>query len=318
MSSSIFITGISGLLGLNWAFRWRESHDVSGVYLEHPVAMDGVEAGPLDLLDTDAVMRRVMEMRPSLVVHTAGFTSVDGCEREPEQARRIHEDATRNVALAAREAGAGLIHISTDHLFSGVRPMLDEDEPPAPLNVYAATKLAAERIVADSKADALIARTNFYGWGTRRRASLTDWVLAGLESGQPREMFTDVFFTPIQINDLADTLLDLWRASARGVVNVVGRERLSKYAFGLQVARQFGLDADLIFPRSVDTFPFSASRPLDMSLSTARAAAILGRPLPDIAAGLGRLAAERAEGLPAALERAAQPPGAGSARLITP
>lgn len=315
MPSRIFITGISGLLGLNCAFRWRESHDVSGVYREHPVAIDGVEAGPLDLLDADAVRRRVNEIGPALIVHTAGFTSVDGCERDPAQARRIHEDATRNVAVAAREAGAGLIHISTDHLFSGMRPMLDEDEEPAPLNVYAATKLAAEGVVAESKVEALIARTNFYGWGTRRRASLTDWILTALEHGQPREMFTDVFFTPIQINDLADALLDLWRTSARGVVNVVGRERLSKYAFGLQVADRFGFDAELIVPRSVSTFPFSAPRPLDMSLSAARAAAVLGHSLPDVASGLTRLAAERAAGLPAALERAASPPGGGFPHL---
>lgn len=304
MSSRLFITGISGLLGLNAAVRWRGEHAVGGVYLSHPVQIDGVDARPVDLLDADAVRARILESRPSLVVHAAGFTSVDGCEQAPEQARRVHEEATRTVAEATRDAGAGLIHISTDHLFAGTHEMADEDTVPAPLNVYAATKLAAERAVAASGADALMVRTNFYGWGTSRRVSLTDWILAGLETGTRREMFTDVFFTPIQINDLCDAMMALWQSGARGVVNVVGRERLSKYDFGVRVADEFGFDRDLIVPRSVESFPFSAPRPRDMSLSSRKASAALGREMPDAGAGLRRLAAERAAGLPGVLERA--------------
>jgi dTDP-4-dehydrorhamnose reductase len=117
-------------------------------------------------------------------------------------------------------------------------------------------------------------------------------------------MFNDVHFTPIQIGDLVDHVLELWERGARGTFHVVGGERLSKFDFGRRVATQFGYDPSLIVPRSIDAFHFPARRPRDLSLSSAKAAAALGRPLPDIAAGLSRLARELSEDLPVSLERA--------------
>lgn len=304
----LFISGISGLLGLNAAMRLRERYHVSGAYRSHPVVLDGVDAVSQDLLDAEGLLAVCRRVRPDVVIHTAGLTSVDGCERDPEMARRLHEDATRHMLAAAAAVGAGFIHISTDHLFSGAEPLLDENAPPVPLNVYARTKLAAEHLVAGASLDALIVRTNFYGWGTSQRSSLTDWILQALRAGKPREMFTDVFFTPIQINDLVDDLVELWDRGLRGVVNVVGGERLSKFDFGVHVADQFGFDRRLIVPRSVERFPFAAPRPRDMSLASGRAAAALGRPMPDAPAGLARLARELAAGLPASLERAVRVP----------
>lgn len=304
MPDRVFITGISGLLGLNAALHWRSRYDVSGAYHSQPIMIAGVDAGALELTDAAAVKNRLTRARPSIVVHTAGFTSVDGCERDPERARQLHEVATRNVAAAARETGAGLIHISTDHLFDGSAPLLSEDAVPAPQNVYGATKLAAEREVAASEVDALIVRTNFYGWGTSRRASLTDWILSGLEAGRPREMFDDVFFSPIQINDLAEALMTLWHRGARGIVNVAGSDRLSKYDFGVRVADRFALDPSLVVSRSVEGFAFGAPRPRDMSLSSERASRFLGRPMPGIVEGLNRLWVERTADLPRRLEAA--------------
>jgi dTDP-4-dehydrorhamnose reductase len=300
----LLVTGISGLLGLNVALALRGRHAVSGAYLEHPVALDGVRAQALDLTDPGAVRRWIDEEAPDVVLHTAGLTNVDGCETNPALATRLNVDVARNVAEAAAGTGARLIHLSTDHLFKGERPLHTEDDPPSPLNVYARTKLEAEHVVLEAEPRALVVRTNFYGWGHPGRQSFSDWILSAIRRGDPLSMFHDVYITPILVNDLIDALMDLVPVAASGIYNVAGGERVSKYAFGVALARRFGLDESLIRPVSVETFAFKARRPHDMSLCTAKAERVVGYAMPGVDKGLERLAALEHDDVPALLARA--------------
>jgi dTDP-4-dehydrorhamnose reductase len=124
-------------------------------------------------------------------------------------------------------------------------------------------------------------------------------------------MFTDVFITPILINDLLDCILELLERKVSGVLNVAGLERISKYEIGIRTARMFGYGTKQILPIDVENFPFVASRPRDMSLATERVSALLGRAMPDVDASLARLRHLRDTGWPAVLERAIQAPVSG-------
>jgi dTDP-4-dehydrorhamnose reductase len=292
----LYVTGISGLLGLNVALQARDQFEVAGCYQTHPVAADGLDAAALDLTDAVAASTALRNHRPDVIIHTAGLTDVDACERDPTLARRVHVDASRTVAAVAREIGARLIHISTDHLFDGDSPLRTEDDEPSPINTYARTKLEAEIAVLDANPAALVVRTNFYGWGPPHRSSFSDWILRALEAGDELSMFDDIFFTPILVNDLADLLFNLADRDVHGILHVLGRERLSKHAFGLNAARAFALPGDQISATSVEGFPFKAPRPRDMSLSTAKLQRLLGEPPPDVHEGLTRLAALRDTG----------------------
>jgi dTDP-4-dehydrorhamnose reductase len=300
----LLITGISGLLGLNLAVNARERFAVSGCYAEHRVALPGVDAAAVDVRSADAVHRLVARVRPDLVIHTVGMSSVDACENDPGRAQELNVDAAEVVARAARAAGARLVHVSTDHLFDGERARRREDEPLAPLNVYAKTKAEAEAVVLREHAQALVVRTNFYGWGTSVRVSFSDWILRALRSGEPLTMFTDVFFSPLVVDDLADALFDLVERGATGIVNVAAEERLSKYEFALRTAEAFGLPAGKVYAASVERASLRAPRPKDMSLDVARAAALLGRRLPTARDGLLRLRDTGEGGRAAILQRA--------------
>jgi dTDP-4-dehydrorhamnose reductase len=216
----------------------------------------------------------------------------------------VNVTAAREVAQQARGRGIRLVHISTDHLFDGTKPDRRESDALAPLNVYAKTKAEAEHAVLDAYPGALVVRTNFYGWGTSIRTSFSDWILAGLRAGRTLTMFEDVFFSPILVNDLADALFTLIERDTRGLLNVAGGERVSKYAFAREAAEVFGLSRETLRAVAADTVPLKAPRPHDMSLSSDAVASVLRRGMPRVRAGLVRLRALEDAGWPARLESA--------------
>lgn len=292
----IFLTGGSGLLALNWACTVRSEHEVVLATHTRKVRLARTTALPIALEDTDALSRALCALRPDIVVHTAALSHVDDCERDPQNARFINVALTRNVARAAAAAGAKLVHISTDLLFCGARAFLTEAHPPEPLNVYANIKVEAEHVVAAECPDALIVRTNVFGWGHRYRESFSDWIYYNLKAGHSIRMFDDMYNTPILADRIATAVHALVEHGARGVFNVVGDERVSKYEFGLRLARAFALPESLIVPAQTESAGLLAKRPLDMSLDNSRARAVLGRPLGTTAEYLELLKAQDAGG----------------------
>ncbi len=102
-------------------------------------------------------------------------------------------------------------------------------------------------------------------------------------------MFTDVFFTPILINDLGEIILELVADTASGLYHVAGQERLSKYDFASRIAEVFSIPDPRIQPISVEEMSLRAVRPKDMSLRTDKVARFLGRQMPMVSEGLARL-----------------------------
>lgn len=119
----------------------------------------------LDLADRGAIAERIAEARPEVVVNAAAYTAVDRAESDLEAARAVNAIAPGLIAAACREAGALLVHFSTDYVFDGAKagPWVETD-PVAPLNAYGRTKLEGERAIAASGCDHLVLRTSWvYG-----------------------------------------------------------------------------------------------------------------------------------------------------------
>jgi dTDP-4-dehydrorhamnose reductase len=273
----LLITGGSGFLAVNWACAVRADWEVVLATHRHHVTLEGVTSRPVSLEDEAALASAVREIAPDVVVHTAGLTDVDRCQAEPALATLANATLARNVARAAVRHGAGLVHISTDHLFTGEQPLVTEDTPTQPLNEYAVSKRLAEQWVGEEAPGALIVRTNFFGWGHRTRRSFSDWLIDSLRAHRELSLFDDVHFTPILADRVASSAHALLACEASGIFHVCGDERISKYAFALQLADEFGLPRDLIRRASIAGAGLRAPRPNDMSLSNAKLRAALGR-----------------------------------------
>jgi dTDP-4-dehydrorhamnose reductase len=293
----MLVTGASGLLGANLALQWSEAGvDLTGVYHTHPVRSPGFAACQAELADRAAVQALIRDRAPGWVIHCAAATDVDWCEAHPAGAYRINAEGAGFVAAAARDAGAGLVYISTDAVFDGVRGGYAESDAPAPVNAYAHSKLAGERAVLAAHPAALVVRTNIFGWNARPKRSLAEWALARLEAGEDVPGWTDVVFNPLLANDLADLLLAAMERGLSGVVHFAARNAVSKYAFAQMVARTFGHDADRVRPTSIDDVSFAAPRPRNTTLAVDKACEALGRPMPTVEAGLARFRQLRESG----------------------
>lgn len=267
------------MLALGWALAKRDHHSIILGLHSRKIALRGVETRWTNLESADSAARALAQLQPEVVIHAASMTSVEACESRPELAQHANVELAKNVAQACSSAGIRLVHISTDHLFSGEKAGVSESEPVAPKNVYARTKAEAELRVLEACPQALVVRTNFYGWGPSYRHSFSDVIVTSLREHKPIMLFRDVFYTPILSEFLVNAVHDLVEQRASGILHVVGDERISKYDFGLKLARQFELDASLIKAGCLGDQGALVPRPRDMSLCNEQACRLLGRKL---------------------------------------
>ncbi|MFM7068043.1 MAG: SDR family oxidoreductase [Actinomycetes bacterium] len=211
----------------------------------------------VELTDPDEVSAVAAAIRPNVIIHTAYSQSV----------RADVETATAHVADAAAMVGAKLVHLSTDMVFGGDDAPYDEDATPNPLNEYGRWKVAAERYVQATVADAVITRSSLVV-STNPADHQTRWLVSALRDGRRVTLFHDEYRTPVRAEDLAADLWTLALGDVTGVVHLPGPERLSRAELGVRVARQCGCDSGLIDFASAADHP--EPRPRDLTLATVR------------------------------------------------
>ncbi len=284
----LLVTGITGLLGSALA---REAslreHLTLGVARHPEKASVPCDTLAADVSDPAAVFSLIETFRPDILIHAAAITSVDRCESEPEAAAAVNVGSTVHLLKALAGRRCRFIFISTDSVFDGKKGNYCEGDPTAPLHMYGRTKLEAERAILKSRPDASIIRTAFYGWNILPdNNSLAEWILNSLQEGKPFKGFVDLFFSPISSNHLAQLLLDVAEGDSAGVLHLAGSEGCSKYEFARQLASLFGYPENLVVPVENHAAKLKVKRPLNVTLSVAKAQRVLCRPLPNLIDGL--------------------------------
>ena len=263
------IVGASGFVGsvLQSAF----GSDAVGTYCAHPV--EGLRQ--LDMRDGAAVQRLVAEVRPALIIQPAAQPNVDWCEDHEQESYDINVAGTRNVAEAARAAGARFAFFSTDYVFDGAAGPYAEDAPTNPPNVYGRHKLEAERLIAATLQDYLIVRVcGVYGF-ERQGKNFVMGLLARGRRGEPMNVASDQRGTPTYGDNLAAAVKELALSGHRGIYHVVGPECLNRLSFARLACDVFGLDAGFLRPRTTAELGQRAPRPLRCGLQTAKVRAVL-------------------------------------------
>ena len=279
---TIVFAGGSSLLAQSWIREEQPEYNfILGVHKREPDQNKGRNV-VLAYENPEKLAKQFQQLKADIVVNCIGLTNVEACEEDEKLAAYTNVEIAQNIAQAGKLSKVKLVHISTDHLFDGTKAYASELEKKVPVNAYGRTKSQGEDVVFDTYPDALVIRTNFFGWGPSYKPSFSDKILNSLERNTPIQLFDDVYYTPVSVVSLREHILALVEKSATGIYNVTSSERITKYEFGCQLADAFGYSKNLIEPVSIESISGLTQRPKDMSLSNHKLSVFLSKSIPSL------------------------------------
>ena len=252
-----------------------------------------VDRESVDLADPDQTRQLVRRVAPDVILNAAAYTAVDRAESEMALAHAINALAPRVLAEEAAERNALLVHYSTDYVFDGSKQVpWTEDDAPAPLSVYGATKLAGEQAIQDSRAPYLIFRTSWvYGphgnnflltmlrlARERDRLSIVDDQIGAPTTSIELARATHTIVTGVLAGRFGDSQnwSGLYHMTCAGSVSWFGFAQ----AIFARASGQLGVKAPELIPIGTKDYPTAAARPRNSVLSNARLNARFGVQLP--------------------------------------
>ena len=228
----------------------------------------------LDIADEESVRGAISSHRPDWVINAAAYNQVDDAESDAESAMRVNGLAVRAIAMACHEAGATLLHFSSDYVFAGDKgAAYDEQDNPGPLSAYGVSKLTGELFARSRCAAHYVLRVaGVYGPPGRytRRGNFVEFVLRKCAEGASFGIVSDHVASPTYGPALAARSLDiLERRIPFGLYHLAGGQAVSWFDFATKVARAASCAARI---SPTDRFEYRppAARPLFSALSNAR------------------------------------------------
>ncbi len=293
---NVLVTGGSGLLG--WEFLrqapagWHIAvaiHRNSDLTLTSPRQL----TVPLDITDRSQVKKVVGDLHPEAVIHLGSMGSLDQCKDDPDRARLVNVEGTRNLLEFSADCAHMFLFASTMYVFDGKNPPYDEEATANPVNHYARTKLEAEGLVlAMSRRPVILRPMTMYGWhAPAQRKNWVTWLIDKLQKGEPVEVVDDVYNDYLWVADAAGSIYAALERDARGIFHVGGPEVASRYDFSRKVAEVFDLPLELIGRVSSDHFPTLAQRPGNTACCIRKLREVLGIEPLGIEAGLREMRA---------------------------
>ena len=244
----ILITGSNGMLG----------HDLIEVLKDkHELLL--TTSKTLDITDGDSVMDFILKSNPDIVINSAAYTDVDGCESNPDLAYNVKGEGVKNLALACREVDCPLVHISTDYVFNGQndRPWVEDDEI-GPISIYGKSKLEGEEHIKEILEKYFIVRTAWlYGVNGR------NFPRTMLELAQNHSEITVVYDevgTPTYTPDLAKGISELIETDYYGTYHLTNSGNCSWCEFARYIFEVADVDVNVI-PVTASEFARPAPRP---------------------------------------------------------
>jgi dTDP-4-dehydrorhamnose reductase len=289
----ILVLGANGQLGSDILRLWRDP----------AVAVLAATRADADVTVSEAVRTLFERARPDVVVNTTAFHNLPACEAEPAEAFRVNAIGARNVAAAARDAGASVVQLSTDYVFDGEKgaPYLEGDARRS-LNAYGATRIAGEDMVAQANPEHAIVRVaGLYGLAgsAGKGGNFVETMLRLAHEGKPIRVVADQLTAPTNTAEVAEALLPLLKAGGRGTFHLAPADCCSWAEFAAAIFEACGLEPDFA-PITSAEFGGPVRRPAYSVLASIRAPAL--RPWRD---GLIRYLREKGDlARPASVERA--------------
>lgn len=257
MLGRVLVVGAGGQLG----------HELSRT-APQSVQLTALDKTGLDLTVQQLVLKQVINNRPDWIINTAAYTAVDKAEEQPELAYRVNRDGAANLAIAAKQAGARLIHVSTDFVFDGTKssPYLVDDVP-NPKSVYGASKQAGDEAVLSILPDNLVIIRTAWVYSSHGQ-NFVKTMLRLMAEREELGIVDDQVGTPTWAHGLAEIIWQVIDNRLSGLYHWTDAGVASWYDFSVAIyeeAKQMGIlpsgKTCRIKPIRTQDYPLPARRP---------------------------------------------------------
>lgn len=297
--TKVLVTGSNGLLGqkLTDLFLQQPDWDLLATGAggnRHPV-VEGYRYQTLDITDGEAMESLLLVELPDVVIHTAAMTQVDDCEFKRDECVALNVTAVENLARLSTKLGFHLVHVSTDFIFDGTKPMYKEEDSANPLSYYGWSKLEGEKRVMEFANSYSILRTVLvYGKvADMSRTNIVLWAHGTLKQQKSANVVTDQFRTPTLAEDLAMGCFLAAAQRAQGIYNIAGKDYMSVIELVERVAKFYGYSTDCINRVDSSTLNQPAKRPPITGLDITKAISTMGYQPHSFEEGLALLGLEK-------------------------
>lgn len=257
----ILVIGSQGMLGRDLASRLP---NLSSSKFPH-IEVIAANHGHVDITNGSNTSAFIARVKPDVIVNCAAFTNVDACETYISEAFAVNATGAKNIALAGKEEGAKVIHISTDYVFDGTKnePYLETDQP-NPLSVYGKSKLGGELAIQEISDNYAIIRTAWL-YGPYKKNFVTTMLTLGRENHSV-SVVTDQWGCPTYTADLSYAIWNIISWNLRGLYHVTNAGTCSRYEWARKI---FELTGDRVSVLSMKTTDYkrAAAVPQNSSLN---------------------------------------------------
>jgi dTDP-4-dehydrorhamnose reductase len=252
----VLVIGATGLLGRVLLQEWGEN------------SMTGVGSRDVDIQDESQLRPLFERCRPEWTILAAAYTDVDGCEKDPERARKVNCAGAMNVARAARDGRSKLLFVSTDYVFDGAKSTpYEPGDAVCPINVYGRSKAEAEKGIPQILPSCCILRTSWL-FGAAGRC-FPNTILELARSQKKLRVVADQIGCPTFNRDLARVIVQLVRANARGIIHASNPGECSWCDFARELLRAGDFAEVALEAVRTEDVPRLARRPRYSVLSSA-------------------------------------------------
>ena len=293
----ILVLGASGFLGQSLVFSLNR-----GTILRCHGASRSPSPATSHIIpsyERETIEELIESLNPRTIINCVGMVGHQLVDLHPQAANEINVRLPALLGELTAKRQIGLIHFSSDSVYSGdpdLAPFSEDDEP-LPFSLYGLQKLESERVVQAHNPRALVLRVNFFGWSREGQTGVLDHFLSHALRGTKPLGYSRYFVTSLYIGDLADIVERAITAELRGVYNLGSADSQSKFDFGRAVLSNAGFDESSVVPATPSIWAVEKVSTRDLSMISTRIERSLEIQVPRQEQGINRALSELREHL---------------------
>ena len=262
------LTGSSGILGSSILSKLNEKYIFLNLINKNKINQKYNQINTKNY-NLKNLKKIAIGFKPDIIIHAAANTNIEDCQSNKKKCKKINFELTKNLVKISKLYNIRFIFISTDQVYNKKLYQSEKDKVKI-FNYYTETKILSEEYIKSNLKNFVILRTNFFGRSIAYKKSFSDFIINSLKNLKKIFLFDDVYFNPINIDNLTKIIEIIINKQINGVYNIGVTQGLSKYKFGIRIAKKLNLNSNFIVKDNFLNRKDLSDRPLDMRMDISK------------------------------------------------